>query len=125
MPDDLTERATLGAQQFVRRGAGVVTPPPLAGVPVTLVDGTPLVSLREGDAAYLVLDHRPWPPAAEPAYVEWWMPLRPAEGDLAGLFVLTASHRPSDVGVVPESCAALALTLTAALAAGQRGRRRS
>jgi hypothetical protein len=89
MPDDLTERATLGAQQFVRRGAGVVTPPPLAGVPVTLVDGTPLVSLREGDAAYLVLDHRPWPPTAEPAYVEWWMPLRPAEGDLAGLFVLT------------------------------------
>jgi hypothetical protein len=121
MPDDFAERATLGAQEFVRRGAGVVAPPPLAGVPVTLVDGTPLVSRREGAAIYLVLDHRPWPPAAGPAYVEWWTPLRPVEGELAGLFVLTTSHRPAAIGVVPQSCAGLALALTGALA----GRRRS
>jgi hypothetical protein len=97
----------------------VVAPPPLEGVPLTLVDGTPLISRREGDALYLVLDHRPQPPTPEPAYVEWWTPVGPVEGELAGLFVLTTSHRAADIPTVPENCAALALFLSAALAAGE------
>jgi hypothetical protein len=124
MSHPLPEYATLGAQRFVSRGAGVVAPPPLAGVPLTVVDGTPLISRREGGAHYLVLDHRSQPPTVEPVYVEWWTPVGPVEGEIAGLFVLTASHRAADIPTVLESCAALALSLSAAFAAGESRLRR-
>lgn len=107
------ERADLGPYRFVRRGGGVLAPPPLTGSPMTMIDGTPLFSRIEGDVGYLVLDHRP-DPAPSLAYVEWWTPLAPVEGGVAGLFVLTGSDRPPTIHTDPINCAGLAAVLTAA-----------
>jgi len=102
--------ANLGAQRLSYRGAAVVAVPPLGGVPVALVNGATVVSRCEDGISYLILDYRERP-ATEPAYVEWWAAEGPAEGGLAGLLLLTATHRSPMLTIPRFSVAALAATL--------------
>ena len=103
--------ATLGVQRFTLRCAAVALVPPLDGVPVTLVDGVPVVRRCDGDTCYFVLDYREQT-AVGPAYMEWWVAEAPVEGGFAGLFLLTATHRAPTLVVTPFALAALAAALT-------------
>jgi len=91
----------VGPVRFLLKGAGYAAWPdaPLTGL--SLLEGRPLMTVSEGDARFLVLDHRT-DDGPGTAWVEYWRPGTDVEGGLAGLFILSDAHSaPGDPAPLP------------------------